>query len=93
VTALPGASRSARSKLHGRAVRRPIDSRAQGVIFRAAGYAVRFGELEAALQAHVKARLAAYQYPRLVEFMDELPMTSSGKVDRRELRRRAEHAD
>jgi len=46
-------------------------------------------ELEAALQAHVKARLAAYQYPRLVEFMDALPMTSSGKVDRRELRRRA----
>jgi acetyl-CoA synthetase len=49
-------------------------------------------ELEAALQAHVKARLAAYQYPRLVEFMAALPLTSSGKVDRRELRRRAEHA-
>jgi acetyl-CoA synthetase len=45
-------------------------------------------ELEAALREHVKGRLAAYQYPRLVEFMDALPMTSSGKVDRRELRGR-----
>ena len=49
-------------------------------------------DLEVALQEYVKGRLAAYQYPRLVEFVEAFPMTSSGKVDRRELRRRAEHA-
>jgi acetyl-CoA synthetase len=48
--------------------------------------------LEAELQAHVRARLAAYQYPRQLEFLAELPLTSSGKVDRRELRRRASAA-
>jgi long-chain acyl-CoA synthetase len=33
-----------------------------------------------------KERMAAYKYPRLVEFVDELPKTASGKVLRRELR-------
>ena len=46
-------------------------------------------ELEVALREHVRTRLAAYQYPRIVEFVDELPMTSSAKVNRAELRRRA----
>ena len=44
--------------------------------------------LAAALQAHVKARLAAYKYPRVIEFVDAFPMTSSGKIRRGELRRR-----
>ena len=44
--------------------------------------------LRAAIQDHVKTRLAAYEYPRLVEFVDELPLTTSGKVRRNELRRR-----
>jgi long-chain acyl-CoA synthetase len=33
-----------------------------------------------------KERMAAYKYPRIVEFIDELPKTASGKVLRRELR-------
>jgi acetyl-CoA synthetase len=41
------------------------------------------------IQAHVKTRLAAHEYPREVEFMSELPMTTTGKIIRRELRARA----
>ncbi|MBA4207506.1 acyl-CoA synthetase [Pannonibacter phragmitetus] len=37
----------------------------------------------------VKTRLAAHEYPREVEFVDALPMTTTGKVIRRELRQRA----
>jgi acetyl-CoA synthetase len=44
--------------------------------------------LAAELQAHVKARLAAHEYPREVEFIDALPMTATGKIMRRELRKR-----
>ncbi|MFG6416441.1 acyl-CoA synthetase [Roseateles sp. DC23W] len=42
--------------------------------------------LVAALQAHVKARLAPYEYPKEIEFIAALPMTSTGKVQRRVLR-------
>jgi acetyl-CoA synthetase len=42
--------------------------------------------LEAELQAHVRARLAPYQVPRLFEFTATLPMTTTGKVQRRALR-------
>jgi acetyl-CoA synthetase len=45
-------------------------------------------ELAAALQAHVKSRLAAHEYPREVEFVDSLPLTATGKIMRRELRAR-----
>ena len=46
-------------------------------------------ELDAdTLIAFCKERLAAYKYPRQVEFVDELPKTASGKVLRRELRDR-----
>lgn len=38
------------------------------------------------LQAHVKGRLAPYEYPKEVEFIDALPMTTTGKVQRRVLR-------
>jgi len=41
-----------------------------------------------ALQAHVKARLAPYEYPKEVEFVEALPMTTTGKVQRRVLRQR-----
>jgi acetyl-CoA synthetase len=40
------------------------------------------------IQAHVKTRLAAHEYPREVAFVSELPMTSTGKIIRRELRSR-----
>ena len=39
-----------------------------------------------ALQAHVKGLLAPYEYPKEIEFIDELPMTTTGKVQRRLLR-------
>ncbi|MEN9396755.1 MAG: hypothetical protein RLZ81_1285 [Pseudomonadota bacterium] len=43
-------------------------------------------ELVAQLQAHVKDKLAPYEYPKEVEFVDALPMTTTGKVQRRVLR-------
>lgn len=44
--------------------------------------------LRADLQQFVRARLAPYQYPREIEFIDALPMTTTGKVQRRLLRAR-----
>jgi acyl-coenzyme A synthetase/AMP-(fatty) acid ligase len=44
-------------------------------------------ELAQELQDHVKATIAPYKYPREIEFLKELPKTSSGKILRRELRR------
>ncbi|HTE06585.1 MAG TPA: benzoate-CoA ligase family protein [Planctomycetota bacterium] len=41
-----------------------------------------------ALQEWVKARLAVYKYPRWVEFLDELPKSDRGKVDRKSLKAR-----
>jgi acyl-CoA synthetase (AMP-forming)/AMP-acid ligase II len=38
------------------------------------------------IKKHVKANLAGYKVPRDVEFMDELPRTSTGKVLKRELK-------
>jgi len=43
--------------------------------------------LKADLAEHVKTRLAAHEYPREVEFVAELPLTTTGKIMRRELRR------
>jgi len=45
-------------------------------------------ELERDIQASVKTRLAAHEYPREIEFVSELPMTTTGKIRRVELRRR-----
>ena len=39
------------------------------------------------IQQAVKNRLAAYEYPRQIEFIDELPLTTTGKIRRTELRR------
>ncbi len=41
------------------------------------------------LRQHVKARLAPYKYPRWIEFIDELPKTATGKIQRFKLRARA----
>ena len=38
------------------------------------------------LQQHVKSQTAPYKYPRIVEFVDELPKTISGKIRRVEIR-------
>ncbi|HZQ63414.1 MAG TPA: AMP-binding protein [Casimicrobiaceae bacterium] len=44
--------------------------------------------LEEDLQRHVRSYLAPYEYPREIEFIDALPMTTTGKVQRRVLRER-----
>ena len=41
---------------------------------------------EEELKAFVKERLAAYKYPRFIEFIDELPKTATGKIQRFRLR-------
>ncbi len=43
-------------------------------------------KLVAVLQEHVKGQLAPYEYPKEIEFIDQLPMTTTGKVQRRVLR-------
>ena len=43
-------------------------------------------QLVAELQQHVKGKLAPYEYPKEIEFVDALPMTTTGKVQRRVLR-------
>ena len=43
-------------------------------------------EVRRELQAHVKGLLAPYEYPKEIEFIDQLPMTTTGKVQRRVLR-------
>ena len=40
------------------------------------------------LRRHVKERLAPYKYPRWIEFIDELPKTATGKIQRFKLRSR-----
>jgi acetyl-CoA synthetase len=42
--------------------------------------------LIAELQRHVRGKLAPYEYPKDIEFIDALPMTTTGKVQRRVLR-------
>jgi acyl-coenzyme A synthetase/AMP-(fatty) acid ligase len=42
----------------------------------------------AELQAHAKATIAPYKYPREIEFVDALPKTATGKLRRSELRGR-----
>ncbi|MBE0634963.1 acyl--CoA ligase, partial [Candidatus Bipolaricaulota bacterium] len=39
------------------------------------------------LQDHVKAETAPYKYPRAIEYVAELPKTTSGKIKRAELKR------
>ena len=46
-------------------------------------------ELTAALQQHVRGQLAPYKYPRWIEFVDELPKTATGKIQRFKLRAKA----
>ena len=43
-------------------------------------------ELKKELQNHVKKNTAPYKYPRIVEFVDELPKTISGKIRRVQIR-------
>ena len=45
--------------------------------------------LEAELKEHVKARVGPWKYPRWIEFVDSLPKTATGKIQRFKLRARA----
>jgi len=45
------------------------------------------------LKAFVKEKLAAYKYPRAIEFVDELPKTATGKIQRFRLRERERAGD
>lgn len=51
------------------------------------------GSLVAELQEHCREATAPYKYPRLIEFVAELPKTSSGKIRRAELRAREEKGE
>ena len=53
----------------------------------AAGYTPS-SALEDDIQQHVRRSLAPYEYPKEIEFIDALPMTTTGKVQRRVLRER-----
>ena len=55
-------------------------------------YKARAGEeLIKEIQDHVKHVTAPYKYPRIVEFVDELPKTISGKIRRVEIREKSNH--
>ena len=43
-------------------------------------------KLKQSIQNHVKLKLAAHEYPRLIEFVYELPLTTTGKIIRKDLR-------
>ncbi len=59
----------------------------KATIVLARGYTASDG-LRKELQNHVKKNTAPYKYPRVVEFVDELPKTISGKIRRVEIRER-----
>ncbi|MFB6125602.1 MAG: acyl-CoA synthetase [Halanaeroarchaeum sp.] len=50
-------------------------------------------DLVADIQEHVKSELSAHEYPREIEFRDELPKTVTGKIRRNELREATEGAE
>ena len=52
------------------------------------GAAERNDALKAELQEHCKSKLQRYQYPHLIEFVDDLPKTVTGKIQRYKLRER-----
>ena len=39
------------------------------------------------IKEHVKQNLAAHEYPRLIEFVEELPLTTTGKIKRNLIRK------
>ena len=49
-------------------------------------------ELADALKSHVKERLAPFKYPRWIDFVEELPKTATGKIQRFKLRSRGSAA-
>lgn len=67
---------------------------AQGLIKTTAYVVLRSGTaadaaIQAELQAYVKANLAPFKYPRTIHFIDDLPKTATGKIQRFRLRQRS----
>jgi benzoate-CoA ligase len=60
-------------------------TRSKAFVVLKAGHAPSAG-LEAELKSFVKGQLAPYKYPRLIEFIAELPKTATGKIQRFKLR-------
>jgi benzoate-CoA ligase family protein len=61
---------------------------------RTCAFVVTSGEVTGtALQDYVRSRLSPHKYPREVHFVDELPLTASGKIDRRALREDSVYRD
>jgi acetyl-CoA synthetase len=59
----------------------------KATIILAAAYKNKAGdELIKEIQDHVKKVTAPYKYPRIIEFVDELPKTISGKIRRVQIR-------
>ncbi len=69
-----------------------IDDETRGEIIKAFVKPIEDGtgdkSLREEIQALVKAQLAKYEYPREITFVDELPTTTTGKIQRRKLRAR-----
>ncbi|HEY9237506.1 MAG TPA: benzoate-CoA ligase family protein, partial [Burkholderiaceae bacterium] len=63
-------------------------TKTKAFVVRKAGQSVDADELK----AFVKQHLAAYKYPRFIEFVDELPKTATGKIQRFRLRDQEQHA-
>ena len=64
----------------------------KGFITLKSGYAPS-DELVKALQVHVKQNLAPHKYPRTIEFVDGLPKTATGKIQRYKLREKSSRPD
>ena len=61
----------------------------KATVMLARGY-VPSDQLKKELQNHVKRVTAPYKYPRIIEFVDELPKTISGKIQRNKIRKQDE---
>ena len=85
---LPRPASGGRQRRRGPLARRNARQRRQGV-HRARRRATRRAPaLEEDIRQHVRKFLAPYEYPKEIEFIDALPMTTTGKVQRRVLRER-----
>jgi acetyl-CoA synthetase len=70
----------------------PIRGSAVKALIRLAPDVAGSEELKTRIQTHVRERLAAFKYPRIVEFVDRFPLTTTGKIDRKLLRERERQA-
>jgi acetyl-CoA synthetase len=55
--------------------------------------AISHGACALELQDFVRRQLAAYEFPREIEFVDKLPLTVTGKIRRRDLAKQPTRSD